>query len=92
MKGSIGAPPTFGNLTVDFNLQRRIKAGDTLGAASRWVPDVTGTYTFNHHLSASLGAGYYTYDDPSFTQSFWEVYGAVDMTPADSLKFHSEFS
>jgi hypothetical protein len=92
LKASVGATPTFGALAVDFNLQRRIKPGDATGAANRWLPYVTGTYTFSDQLSTSLGAGYYSFDDASLTKSFWEIYGAVDLTPVEGLKLHAEAS
>ena len=74
---AVGATPEFGKLAVDFNLARRIKDQDP--SASRWLPYVTGTYTFNDNLSASLGAGYYAYDDPTVAD-FYEIYAASTYT------------
>jgi opacity protein-like surface antigen len=74
---SVGATPEFGNLAVDFNLERKIKYKDP--SQTRWVPYVTGTYTFNDNLSASLGAGYYAYDAPSVAD-FYEIYAASTYT------------
>jgi hypothetical protein len=92
VKGSIGATPVFGPLSVDFNLQRRGKLGAIDESATRWLPYVTATYTVNEQLSGSLGAGYYAYDDASLTKSYWELYGAIDATPVDGLKLHAEAS
>src|SRR6185436_20995191 len=60
-KFAIGATPVFGDFSVDLNLERRIKIEDP--SEDRWLPYVTGTYTFNDNFNASLGAGYYAYDD-----------------------------
>ena len=45
----------------------------------RWLPYVTGTYTFNDNFNASLGVGYYAYDD-SATEDFWELYAGSTVT------------
>jgi hypothetical protein len=74
---AIGATPEFGALAVDFNLARRIKFDDP--TADRWLPYVTGTYTFNDNFNASLGGGYYLYDDPE-TADFWEAYAGATVT------------
>jgi hypothetical protein len=86
-KFAVGATPTFGKLSVDFNLARRIKFDDP--SADRWLPYVTGTYTFNDKLSASLAAGYYAYDDPDSTD-FWEVYAASTVTLPSAAYFTGE--
>ncbi len=80
-KFAVGATPEFGKLSVDFNLARRIKFDDP--SADRWLPYVTATYTFNDAINASLGSGYYLYDDAA-TADFWELYGAVTLTHTDS--------
>jgi hypothetical protein len=92
VKASIGARPVFGNLEVDFNLQRRFKLGELDGSSNRWLPYVTGTYKFNEEFSAALGTGYYAYDHSEISKSFWEIYGAVDVTPFDDFELHGEFS
>jgi hypothetical protein len=53
VKLSAGATPVFGNLSVDFNLQRRWKPGEADHASTRWLPFVTATYTFNDQLNFS---------------------------------------
>ncbi len=70
-KFAIGATPVFGNLSIDFNLARRIKLDDP--SADRWLPYVTATYAFSDAFSTSAGVGYYLYDDPG-TADFWELY------------------
>jgi hypothetical protein len=92
LKMSVGATPTFGDLSVDFNLQRRIKPGEADGASNRWLPYVTGSYKFSDQLSASLGAGYYAFDDAALVKSYFELFGAIDLTPMDGLKLHAEGS
>lgn len=92
VKLSAGATPVFGNLSVDFNLQRRWKPGEADHASTRWLPFVTATYTFNEQLNASYGIGYYAYDHASLSKSFWELYSAVDATPVDGLALHAEAS
>lgn len=91
-KAAIGATPVFGNLAVDFNLQRRGRVDAPTDAASRWLPYVTGTYTFSDQVATSLGVGYYAYDNNALAKSFWEIYGAVDLKPTDFLKLHGEAS
>lgn len=91
-RAAIGATPVFGNLAVDFNLQRRARLNAPTDAASRWLPYITGTYTFGDQISTSLGVGYYAYDNSSLAKSFWELYGAVDLKPAEFLKLHGEAS
>ena len=71
-KAAIGATPVFGNLAVDFNLQRRGRVDAPTNAASRWLPYVTGTYTFSDQVSSSLGVGYYAYDNKALAKSFWK--------------------
>jgi hypothetical protein len=92
VKASIGATPTLGDLSIDFNLQRRVKPGEEDHASNRWLPYVTGTYTFNDKLNASLGVGYYAFDHRDLNKSFWEIYGAVDATPFGGLALHGEAS
>ncbi len=92
LKMSIGATPEFGDFSLDLNLQRRIKPGETDHASSRWLPYVTGTYTFNDQLEASMGVGYYAYDQKSLSRSFWELYYALDVKPVEGLALHAEAS
>jgi hypothetical protein len=92
VKLSAGATPEFGNLAVDFNLQRRWKPGEADHASSRWLPYVTATYTFNDQLNTSYGVGYYAYDRSDLSKSFWELYTAVDATPFEGLTLHAEAS
>ena len=87
-KFAIGAAPTFGKLSFDLNLARRIKFDDP--SADRWLPYVTGTYTFNDNLNTSLGVGYYAYDDKD-TVDFWEFYAASTITLPNSAYFTGEF-
>ena len=87
-KFAIGATPVFGDLSVDFNLARRIKFDDP--SYDRWLPYVTGTYTFNDNFNASVGGGYYLYDD-SVTPDFWELYLGSTMTLDNGIYFTSEF-
>ena len=87
-KFAIGANPVFGDFSVDFNLARRIKFDDP--SADRWLPYVTGTYTANDNFNASLGVGYYAYDD-SATADFWEFYAGSTMTMDSGAYFTSEF-
>ena len=87
-KFAIGATPVFGDLSVDFNLARRIKFDDP--SYDRWLPYVTGTYTFNDNFNASIGGGYYLYDD-SATPDFWELYLGSTMTLDNGIYFTSEF-
>ncbi len=49
-----GITPSFGDLSFDINLARRIKYDDP--SSDRWLPYATGTYTFSDELQASLGA------------------------------------
>jgi hypothetical protein len=86
-KFAIGATPTFDKLSIDFNLARRIKFDDP--SADRWLPYVTGTYTFDDQLSASLGVGYYAYDNKA-TVDYWEVYAASTLTLSNSTYFTGE--
>ena len=87
-KFAIGATPVFGDFSVDFNLARRIKFDDP--SADRWLPYVTGTYTFNGNLSASLGVGDYLYDDPTAVD-FWELYAASTVTLDSGAYFTAEY-
>jgi hypothetical protein len=73
---------------VDFNLARRIKFDDP--SYDRWLPYLTGTYTFNDNFSASLGAGYYAYDD-SATEDFWELYVGSTTTLDSGAYLTTEF-
>ncbi|MCC7482743.1 MAG: hypothetical protein IT541_14580 [Hyphomicrobiales bacterium] len=87
-KFAIGATPTFGDVSVDFNLARRIKFDDP--SADRWLPYVTGTYTFSDNFNASLGVGYYAYDH-SATEDFWELYIGSTLTLDSGAYFTTEF-
>ncbi|MFN0193592.1 MAG: hypothetical protein ACKVP5_16735 [Aestuariivirga sp.] len=87
-KFAIGATPEFGNLAVNFNLERRIKWDDQTEA--RWLPYVTGTYTFNDSFSASLGLGYYAYDDVS-QADFWELYADATYLHESGISLFGEF-
>ena len=87
-KFAIGATPVFGDVSVDFNLARRIKFDDP--SADRWLPYVTGTYTFNDNFNASLGVGYYAYDD-SATEDFWELYIGSTLTLDSGAYMTTEF-
>jgi hypothetical protein len=84
---AIGATPEFGNLAVDFNLARRIKFDDP--SADRWLPYVTATYTFNEAFNASVGSGYYLYDDKD-TADFWELYLGATLTHTSGASFETE--
>jgi opacity protein-like surface antigen len=83
-----GATPVFGDISVDFNLARRIKFDDP--SADRWLPYLTGTYTFNDNFNASVGVGYYAYDD-SATEDFWELYLGSTLTLDSGAYFTTEF-
>ena len=85
-KFAIGATPVFGDFSVDFNLARRIKFDDP--TADRWLPYVTGTYTFNDNFNASLGVGYYDYDE---SVDYWEFYAGSTVTLDSGAYFTSEF-
>jgi len=74
---TVGVTPSFGDLSFDVNLGRRIRYDDPSG--DRWLPYVTGTYTFDDRFQASLGAGYYDYDDSDSTD-FAEIYAAATYT------------
>jgi hypothetical protein len=87
-KFAVGATPVFGDISVDFNLARRIKFDDP--SADRWLPYVTGTYTFNDNFNASLGVGYYAYDD-SATEDFWELYIGSTVTLDSGAYLTTEF-
>ena len=87
-KFAIGATPVFGDISVDFNLARRIKFDDP--SADRWLPYVTGTYTFSDNFNASLGVGYYAYDESSYTD-FWELYVGSTLTLDSGAYFTTEF-
>ena len=87
-KFAVGATPVFGDFSVDFNLARRIKFDDP--SADRWLPYVTGTYTFNDNFNASLGVGYYAYDD-SATEDFWELYIGSTLTLDSGAYLTTEF-
>ena len=87
-KFAVGATPVFGDFSVDFNLARRIKFDDP--AADRWLPYATGTYTFNDNFNASLGAGYYLYDDKE-TADFFELYAGGTATLEGGAYFTGEF-
>lgn len=86
-KFAIGATPEFGSLAVDFNLARRIKFDDP--SADRWLPYITATYTFNDAFNASLGGGYYLYDDKA-TADFWELYVGFTATHTSGAYFTGE--
>jgi hypothetical protein len=86
-KLAIGATPEFGALAIDFNLARRVKLDDP--TADRWLPYVTGTYTFSDNLNVSLGGGYYLYDDPD-TADFWEAYAGGTATLDNGMYFTGE--
>jgi hypothetical protein len=88
-KFAIGATPEFGNLSVDFNLERRIKWDKP--SADRWLPYVTGEYKFNDSFKAALGAGYYEYDDRDQVD-FWEFYAAGKYTHSSGASFLGEFT
>ena len=83
---TVGATPVFGDFSIDFNLARRIKFDDP--SADRWLPYVTGTYTFSDNFNASLGGGYYLYDD---AVDFWELYAGSTVTLDMGAYFTSEF-
>lgn len=85
---TVGATPVFGDISVDFNLARRIKFDDP--SYDRWLPYVTGTYTFNDNFNASLGVGYYAYDDAS-TEDYWELYAGSTLTLDSGAYFTTEF-
>jgi len=87
IKAAIGATPTFGDLSVDFNLERRVKLDDNYD--NRWLPYVTGTYAWSDTFSTSLGAGYYFYDH---ADDYVELFGAMDWTPMENLALHAETS
>lgn len=87
-KFAIGVTPVFGDFSVDFNLARRIKFD--YPSADRWLTYVTGIYTFNDNFNASLGVGYYAYDD-SATEDFWELYAGSTMTLDSGAYFTTEF-
>ena len=89
VKLSAGMTPTFGDLSVDFNLQRRYKLQDP--ASDRWLPYVTGTYVFSDILSTSAGVGYYAFDDKD-SSDFVELYGALDLTVGEGILLHGETS
>jgi opacity protein-like surface antigen len=83
-----GATPVFGDISVDFNLARRIKFDDP--TADRWLPYLTGTYTFNDNFNASVGVGYYAYDDEA-TVDFWELYIGSTLTLDSGAYLTTEF-
>lgn len=87
-KLAIGATPQFGNLSVDFNLARRMKFDDA--SADRWLPYVTATYTFSDAFNASAGAGYYYYDDKA-VHDFWELYLGATYSHASGSSLAGEF-
>jgi hypothetical protein len=87
-KFAIGATPEFGAFSMDFNLARRIKFDDPY--YDRWLPYVTGTYTFNDNFNASLGGGYYLHDDSSL-YDYWELYAGSTVTLDSGAYFTSEF-
>lgn len=74
---TVGVTPSFGDLSLDVSLARRIKYDDP--SSDRWLPYVTGTYTFDERFQASLGAGYYAHDDVDCTD-FAEIYAAATYT------------
>ena len=51
---------------------------------------MTGTYTFSDNFNASLGVGYYAYDD-SATEDFWELYVGSTLTLDSGAYFTTEF-
>lgn len=85
---TVGATPVFGDISVDFNVARRIKFDDP--SADRWLPYLTGTYTFNDNFNASVGVGYYAYDD-SATEDFWELYIGSTLTLDSGAYLTTEF-
>ena len=85
-KFAIGAIPVFGNFSVDFNLARRIKFDDP--SVDRWLPYVTGTHTAIDNFNASLGVGYYDFDE---AVDFWEFYAGSTVTMDSCAYFTSEF-
>jgi hypothetical protein len=87
VKVAVGATPTFGDLSIDFNLERRIKTNDP--DSDRWLPYVTGTYVFNDAVSASLGTGYYIFDS-SANADFWEFYGGLTLTHSSGTTLLTE--
>jgi hypothetical protein len=87
IKASIGATPSFGDLSVDFSLERRIKLNDEYD--DRWLPYVTATYAWSESFSTSLGAGYYIYDH---SPDFVELYGAADLLVIEDVALHGEVS
>jgi hypothetical protein len=89
LKAAVGFTPEFGDLSVDFNLQRRIRYDDR--SFDRWLPFVTATYKFSEQFSASLGGGYYAFDDAS-VKDFAELYAAIELTPNDMLTLNAEMS
>jgi opacity protein-like surface antigen len=88
-KFAIGATPEFDKLSVDFNLEYRIKWDDP--SAERLVPYVTATYAFSDSFSASLAAGYYEYLQKGEVD-FWELYATASYTHASGASFLGEFT
>ncbi len=88
VKFQLGMALSFGPLSLDLNVQRKLK----LTSSSRYVtvPFVTATYAFNEQLSTSLGVGYYFYDQQDAYANTPELYGALDVKPADWLSLHGE--
>lgn len=74
---TLGATPVFGDLAVDVNLERQVLVDDP--SQDRWKPYVTATWTASEVLSASLGAGYFAYDDPD-AADYAEFYAAATYT------------
>ncbi len=84
---ALGMAPELDAWSFDFNIKRDMKLGDP--SAERWVPYATATYTFSDAFSASLGAGYYLYDDPA-TADVFELYAASTYTHESGAYFTGE--
>jgi hypothetical protein len=87
-KFALGMTPEFGNLSVNFNVERRIKWDDP--SEARWLPYVTATYTFNDSFYASLGGGYYEYDQID-QPDYWELYAGAAYTHTSGVSLGGEF-
>jgi len=91
LKFGVGITPSIGDkLSFDINVQRQYKPANS--GFARTVPYATGTYAFSDAFSASLGLGYYLYDEPTLYPNTGELYASVDLTPIDWLALHSETS
>jgi hypothetical protein len=87
-KFAIDVAPEFGNLALDFNLERRVRIDDPTG--NRWLPYATATYTFSDMFNASLGGGYYFNDDAA-TADFGELYAGFTVGKDDGPNLATEF-